>query len=247
MPTARRAPGGASLAAHADLSAGASGERARAHRAPDPRERRHLQRLRGRRRAEPPVGARRPAVSRAGGRVGGARARPAPARAPAERDGRGSLRPAAAAARRADAAGARVQPLRISAPVLRRSAAGRRVPAPGRVRSGARLPTAAGASSTRARRRRRARATRSRIARRSPACFPGRSAICTSSRWRRSSRRSRTRSSAPRRATSRCRTWCCSRLVRTTRRTSSTRISRGTSGFRSSKAPISPCATIACS
>ena len=48
----------------------APGGRPRAHRAADPRERRHLQRLRGGRRAEPPVGARRPAVPRAGGRVG---------------------------------------------------------------------------------------------------------------------------------------------------------------------------------
>ena len=51
---------------------------------------------------------------------------------------RRSLRPAAAAARGPDAAGARVQPPRISPRVPRRLAAGRRVPAPGRVRSGAR-------------------------------------------------------------------------------------------------------------
>ena len=122
--------------------------------------------------------------------------------------------------------------------VPRRSAAGRRVPAPGRVRPGARRRRAAGASSARARRRRRAPATRSRTARPSRACFPARSAICTSSRSRRSSttlqgrdrrRRAVRRAVAARRA--------ADARARTTRPTSSTRTSPGISAFRSSRAP----------
>ncbi len=143
-------------------------------RAADPRERRHLQRLRDRRRPGAAVGARRrcrfivPAAEWAR-----ARARPAPARAAAERDRRRPLRPADAAARRPDAAGAGLRASRL--PARRATASGR--PAASflhlrRVRSGARRPTAAGASSARARRRRRAPATRSRTARSSRALFP---------------------------------------------------------------------------
>ena len=179
------------LAAHADLTRRPPLERARAHRAADPRQRRHLQRLRGgrRRRPQPSLGARRRPLPGAGRRVGGARAGPAPARAAAERDRRRSVRAAAAAARGAAAAGPRVQPLRVSARRAGVSSLPAACSCTWSPSTWPATPPAAGASSTRARRPRRARATRSRTGRRFRGCFPTRFATCTCRGSRRSSTR----------------------------------------------------------
>ena len=71
-----------------------AGPGAEARRPADRRERRHLQRLRDRRRHQRPWSARRAAADRPGAGVGAARARPAAAGAAAERGGRRPLRPA---------------------------------------------------------------------------------------------------------------------------------------------------------
>ena len=94
------------------------------------------------------------------------------ARAAARTRSRRSLRPAAAAARRAPAAGAGLRPSRLPARLSRRRGAGRRVPALYAARPRRARPTAAGGCSPTARRRRRAPATRSRTASSSRALLP---------------------------------------------------------------------------
>ena len=167
----------------------------------DPRERRHLQRLRRSARHGSPVGA-RPDPARARLRRewetlrDGARA----ARAPARRDPRRSLRAAAPAARWPAAGRARLRAPELPARrVTAAAAATRRGSSSTRPTSRAR-PTASGGCSPTARRRRRARATRSRTGSCSRARCPRRSARAASSAWPASSSGCATRCARSRRS-----------------------------------------------
>ena len=104
---------------------------------PDPRQRHHLQRLQRPAEHVAPLAARSHSAGDGSGRVEGHRGRHHPAGDAVQRDPGGSVRSAAAAARRAAAGRAGVSESGISAALLGNRAAGRRLPAHLRGRSGA--------------------------------------------------------------------------------------------------------------